>query len=140
MRPDIVHFGAEGQSSQRDQRTGGRSMPTPSIIDSDLSGCRTWPWRHADADLAGAGQTLHGGLRFERQAGIAGAQFAGRGQLCFARRGDDQILDAAGKREQQFIAEFVERERERHALFGEQRRRPLFERRPERADGDGDRR
>ena len=43
MRPDIVHFGADGQSSQRDQRTGGRSMPIPSIIDNDLSGCRTWP-------------------------------------------------------------------------------------------------
>jgi len=42
-RPDILHFDPEGQSSQRDQRAGGKSIPIPSTIDIDLSGCKTWP-------------------------------------------------------------------------------------------------
>ena len=67
-------------------------MPIPSIIDIDLSGCRTWPCVTLTPIVIGAGQTQHSGLRFERQAGIAGAQFAGSGQLCFARRDDDPIL------------------------------------------------
>jgi hypothetical protein len=40
-RPDILHFDAEGQSSHRDQRTGGKSIPMPSTIDIDLSGYKT---------------------------------------------------------------------------------------------------
>ena len=80
-RPDILHFGAEGQSSQRDQRAGGKSMPMPSIIDIDLSGCKTWPCVTLTPIALGAGQTLHGGLCLQRQAWIAGPQFAGRRQL-----------------------------------------------------------
>ena len=86
-RPDILHFGAEGQSSQRDQRAGGKSMPMPSTIDIDLSGCSSWPCVTRTPIVLGAGQTQHGRLRLQRQARIARPQFAGRGQaaLCAPR-------------------------------------------------------
>ena len=43
QRRPTLHFGCEGQASQRDQFTAGRFLPTPSSMDVDLSGVIRWP-------------------------------------------------------------------------------------------------
>ena len=103
--------------------------------------------RQIDAD------TQHHRHRFERMQGLAGRHAARRSSPAPARRStaalcraagpdrprrnspaavkpalarfdDDAVLHAAGERGQQFVAQFVERERQRHAPFRKQRARP----------------
>ena len=116
-------------------------MPIPSTIDSRLERMQNLALRHADADSIGAGSRSTAGLRFQRQARIAGAQFAGRRQMLLRaprRRSDPATRrESANSNSLPSLSSASASDTRRSA---NKARRPLFERRPERADADGHRR